>query len=252
MNRKSFIQAQGADCNNWTWSWSFINIEKKFIIFGAWDTNTEGYRSLIFSETWATNRSGRKNPAYNQSREHIRLVEEQGYALFTFPIRFSDELQDADGVGRAKIKSFEPVLTQKSLIQVGGNWYAYDKKVLFSLAEEVSTQESFLEGATKTVSINAYERNRKARAACIRRHGAICAVCNFNFEVVYGAIAKGFIHVHHIVPLATIGKQYRLNPVKDLVPVCPNCHAVIHLTKPAMSIEEAKRCLSRTKTSLCS
>ena len=64
MSRKSFIQSQGATCANWTWSWSFVNVEKQTVIFGAWDKNTEGSRSLILSEAWATNRAGRKNPAY--------------------------------------------------------------------------------------------------------------------------------------------------------------------------------------------
>jgi 5-methylcytosine-specific restriction protein A len=146
MSRKSFIQSQGATCANWTWSWSFVNVEKQMVIFGVWDKNTEGSRSLILSEAWATNRAGRKNPAYPQSREHIRLVEEQGYKLLTFPIIFSDELQDEDGLGPARIKGFEPVLTQKSLVRFGGSWYASDDAVPTSIAEEVSSPERFVEG----------------------------------------------------------------------------------------------------------
>jgi hypothetical protein len=114
-NRKSFIQSQGATCANWTWSWSFVNVEKQTVIFGAWDKNTEGSRSLILSEAWATNRAGRKSPAYPQSREHIRLVEEQGYKLLTFPIIFSDELQEV-----ALQKSKGSNLYLQNLVRVGG------------------------------------------------------------------------------------------------------------------------------------
>ncbi len=244
MNRKSFIQSQGATCANWTWSWSFVNDEKQTVIFGAWDNNTEGARSLILSETWATNPAGRKNPGYRQAREHIRLVEDQGYQLLTFPIIFSDERKDENGIGPAKIKGFDPVLTKKSLVVVGGKWYASDDAISSSIAEEVSNPEKFLEGAASTISVNAYERNSKARLACIKHHGAVCAVCNFNFEATYGPIGNGFIHVHHIIPLAEIRHEYELDPIRDLIPVCPNCHAIIHLTQPIMSIEEIRRCLA--------
>jgi 5-methylcytosine-specific restriction protein A len=214
------------------------------VIFGAWDKNTEGSKSLILSEAWTTDSTGRKNPAYPQSREHIRLVEEHGYKLLTFPIIFSDELQDKDGLGPAKIKGFDPVLTPKSLVRVGGSWYASDDAVPTSIAEEISTPEKFVEGTAKTISINAFERNSKARSACIKHYGAFCAVCNFNFEAAYGAIGKGFIHMHHIVPLAEIRREYELDPIRDLIPVCPNCHAIIHLTQPPMTIEELRSFLN--------
>ena len=52
--------------------------EERFVIFGAWDINDEGNRALILREGWATSRRGRKQPAYAQSLEHIRLIEEEG------------------------------------------------------------------------------------------------------------------------------------------------------------------------------
>lgn len=247
MSRKSFILSQGATCKNWTWSWSFINAEKRTIIFGAWDKNTEGSSSLILDEAWAKNQSGRKNPAYPEAREHIRLVEEEGYTLLTFPITFSDELQDENGVGPAKIKGFDPVLTKKSLIRVGSKWYASNDAVPSLIPEEISQPEKYVEGASKTVAVNAYERNGEARAACIKHYGATCAVCGFNFEKVYGPIGRGLIHVHHVVPLAEIRREYELDPIRDLIPVCPNCHAIIHRTQPALKVEELRNYLATAK-----
>jgi 5-methylcytosine-specific restriction protein A len=55
---------------------------------------------------------------------------------------------------------------------------------------------------------------------------------------MYGEIGKNFIHVHHVKPLSEIDEQYKINPIKDLRPVCPNCHAMLHKRKPAYSIEE--------------
>lgn len=241
MNRKQFIELQGATCRNWTWSWSFINEKMKVIIFGARDRHTEGNTSLILSEDWQVNPKGRKQPAYKQSREHIRLVEEEGYKLMSFPMKYSDANKDEDGIGPAKIKGFEPRLAEKSLKRVGGNWYASDDALSNLLPEEVEAPEQFIEGASKTVTVNTYERNAEARAKCIKHHGYMCAVCKFDFTAFYGSIGDKYIHVHHVIPLSEIGQEYVLNPIKDLVPVCPNCHAIIHRTRPAISVEQLRR-----------
>lgn len=240
MNRKQFIESQGATCNNWTWSWSFVNEKKKEIIFGAWDVYTEGNTSLILSEDWEYNKKGRKQSAYKQSRKHIRLVEEEGFKLKTFPIKYSDANKDEEGNGRAKIEGFDPVLTTKTLKKVGNGWYASDDALGNLLPEEIDTPQQYFEGASKQVSVNTYERNAEARAKCIKHYGYKCAVCSFDFEKFYGSIGKNYIHVHHIVPLSEIKKEYRLNPVKDLIPVCPNCHAIIHRTQPALTIEQLR------------
>lgn len=90
MTRKQFIESHGATCNNWTFSWSFINESDQLIIFGAWDQFTNDKTAMILSEDWRVNRRGGKSNGYDQSREHIRLIEEEGYRLMTFPIRYSE------------------------------------------------------------------------------------------------------------------------------------------------------------------
>jgi 5-methylcytosine-specific restriction protein A len=249
MRRKQFIESQGATCRNWTWSWSFINKEEKIIIFGAWDLHTEGNTSLILGEDWQTSRKGRKQPAYKQSREHIRLIEEEGYKLKTFPMKYSNANEDEQGIGPAKIEGFEPELKEKSLKRVGRNWYASDDALGNVLPEEVETPEQYIEGASKAVTVNTYERNSDARAKCIKHYGYKCAVCDFDFEAAYGTIGKNYIHVHHIVPLSEIRKEYELDPIEDLIPVCPNCHAVIHRTRPALTVAQLKQHLAENKNS---
>ena len=74
-------------------------------------------------------------------------------------------------------------------------------------------------------------------------HGYSCFVCGFNFFETYGEIGRQFIHVHHINPLSQIGEQ-SVNPITDLVPVCPNCHCMIHRDKKyILTIEELKQIL---------
>lgn len=103
------------------------------------------------------------------------------------------------------------------------------------------TENDYFEGALEVVKVNKYERNRSARDKCIELKGCRCAVCGLDFEEKYGTIGKGFIHIHHIVPISTIGKEYNLDIEKDLVPVCPNCHYMLH-KKPdgVYSIDELK------------
>src|SRR5450755_3254904 len=100
--------------------------------------------------------------------------------------------------------------------------------LILMLTEELLTPTEYFEGASVSVAVNAYERNPKARAACLRHRGLSCAVCGFNFMQRYGKAAETIIHVHHIIPLHTIRETYAVNPIEDLRPVCPNCHAVIH------------------------
>lgn len=87
------------------------------------------------------------------------------------------------------------------------------------------------EGAKTQILVNKYERSSIARQRCIAENGTTCFVCGLNFEDFYGEIGKGFIHVHHIVPLHEIGETYKVDYKKDLIPVCPNCHAMLHRKK---------------------
>lgn len=112
------------------------------------------------------------------------------------------------------------------------------------LPVELGSAEVFSEGEVRQRIVKAYERSPVARARCIEAHGCRCAVCRFDFGLAYGKDAEGFIHVHHINPLASIGAQYEVNPLDDLRPVCPNCHAVIHMTKLPRSVEEVKAMMS--------
>jgi 5-methylcytosine-specific restriction enzyme A len=88
--------------------------------------------------------------------------------------------------------------------------------------------ETLEEGARKTVTVNLYERNPIARKQCIDYYGVQCQVCELDFENTYGQVGKEFIHVHHIKPLNEVKHDYVVDPKKDLIPVCPNCHAMLH------------------------
>jgi 5-methylcytosine-specific restriction protein A len=105
----------------------------------------------------------------------------------------------------------------------------------------------FLEGKNRTINCSLYERNINARARCLEHFGYTCRACNFDFEKVYGELGKDFIHVHHIVPISQRGEESVVNPQKDLIPVCPNCHAMIHRNKEPLDIDALKKMIAENK-----
>ena len=106
--------------------------------------------------------------------------------------------------------------------------------------------KGYPEGATCNIKVNRYERDRRNRAAAISIHGSSCKGCGMNFGSVYGEIAEGFIEVHHITPVSQIGADYRVEPARDLVPLCSNCHVVIHRRQPPLDIEELRAIIQST------
>lgn len=114
--------------------------------------------------------------------------------------------------------------------------------ILLQYPDEERT-ETFREGTVISVTVNAYERNPKARQRCIETFGYRCSVCDFDFELRYGPSGRGLIHVHHLHPLSAIGGDYQIDPVRDLRPICPNCHAMIHRQDPPYTIEQLRAML---------
>jgi 5-methylcytosine-specific restriction protein A len=243
VSRKQFIELQGATCRNWTWSWSFVNDAQHFVIFGVWDVYDEGGRALLFSESWRIGRKGRREAAWPQSREHIRLVEEEGYQLKTFAMQKApDDPRDPEAPWR--IADFTRSVEERQLQRIGDDWFAVSGDVFSYLPEEIASDEALLEGASTAVLVNQYERNALARKLCLQHHGVTCAVCGVDFGKRYGQLGEGYIHVHHLVPLSETLGEYEVDPVRDLLPICPNCHAMIHSTRPARTPDQVRSALS--------
>jgi len=131
-------------------------------------------------------------------------------------------------------------IPESTAVQLESIW-ARATGLTFEPPESASLPGLRLEGTKRSQMITTYERNPEAREECLRHHGRRCQVCSLAFEDRYGAIGKGFIHAHHVVPVSGIGQEYEVDPVNDLRPVCPNCHAMLHKRTPPLSIHELKR-----------
>jgi 5-methylcytosine-specific restriction protein A len=100
--------------------------------------------------------------------------------------------------------------------------------------------EGYPEGAIQKVEVNRYERDRRNRSAALAIHGSACLVCGMDFGRTYGPPADGYIEVHHVVPVSELGSDYVIDPKEDLVPLCPNCHAVAHRRNPPFTVDEIR------------
>lgn len=153
-----------------------------------------------------------KHTAIGMSR--IEMTERGILSRIQGPIRIPDEVAD----------------------YIDENYFENVQDVVYP--DEINNEEMFREGQIK----HKYERNNRARQRCLETHGYNCKVCDFNFEDVFGEIGKEFIHVHHVKPISEIKSEYVIDPINDLIPVCPNCHAMLHSKKGdgIFSIEELK------------
>jgi 5-methylcytosine-specific restriction protein A len=65
-------------------------------------------------------------------------------------------------------------------------------------------------------------------------------VCKVNPSIIYGPEAADLIEVHHKLPLSEIKEGYVVDAINDLVPVCPNCHAMIHHGGISRTVDEVR------------
>lgn len=142
--------------------------------------------------------------------------------------------------------------TGLDLWTLDGLWHVINEdcqlQVEQDLEQENEEQRAFHEGKKMLTSGFQYERDPKARKECIKHHGTVCVVCGFDFYEFCGELGLGFIHVHHVTDVAVQGETI-INPRKDLVPVCPNCHAMLHRrSKPARTVEELKKVITEWRT----
>lgn len=113
--------------------------------------------------------------------------------------------------------------------------------------EELPTATPKTEKHSSRVYVNRYERNSRVRALCLSHYGMKCSGCERLLADLYGTQASDIVHVHHLTPLADIPDGFEIDPIRDLRPVCPNCHAVIHSKQPPYTVDEIRAMIAEEK-----
>jgi len=141
----------------------------------------------------------------------------------------------------------EEHITSENLVKIKNKTMPVTDSFLKVTDPELKNQ-TYSEGKKHDIKLTIYERNSVARRKCIAHYGYVCNICNFDFHSAYGEIGKGYIHVHHKMPLSMIKENYQIDPIKDLVPVCPNCHAMLHTNQEkTISVESVKEIIKKHK-----
>ncbi len=135
------------------------------------------------------------------------------------------------------------------LINRFDEWLVDDLSFFEAEINDIITQgilsEGYEEGELIEQRLTKYERNRTARQKCLEFYGFECKVCGIKFKETYGDEFSDIIEVHHTVPLSKIKSNYLVDPINDLVPVCPNCHAALHSKKDGCyTLSELKRIIN--------
>jgi len=139
------------------------------------------------------------------------------------------------------------VIDESTYKNILANVRILTKKPLTAILPDLSGdfESNSMEGKRKYRYTAYYERKPKNRKDAIKFHGYTCMACRFNFEKCYGKIGKNFIHVHHIKPVSQIGKSMSINPKKDMIVLCPNCHSMVHRNKKkTLTLSDLKKILN--------
>lgn len=152
-------------------------------------------------------------------------------------VRYRDRFRLAQGIYLTKLS---PLLGE-ALFEVFDGSVARPKSNLEDQTSALADARTFSEGQRYWREVNFVRRNPALRKAAVERYGCICAVCRFDFQAAYGELGAGFIEIHHLKPLAeqediSAGKIVHTT-VHDVVPLCSNCHRMVHQERPALSLE---------------
>ena len=225
------------DAKGGNWDTGIVEHEEEFLLFA--NVGTEGRTGHDYGNRW----EGVRLRWSHKTGSHlgwpsIQRLLESGRRIHVFWRKSNDAAFEYAGTADAvEIFDTSPVEILWSFEASRGEFQPPVQS-----PEQVADRE-YREGTVRQVLVNAYERDRFARQACIDHYGLTCIVCDLDFQERYGAIGAGFIHVHHVIPLSELGPNYKLDPIEDLRPVCPNCHAMLHRRRPPMSTDALRTAL---------
>lgn len=242
--------------------------------FSSW----VGWKTIQVNETirWKTNKTINKEPNtisvddivflfrsgnISQKKKGIYFVAKVIDVDFEsdYPINLKILKDLRENIFYAEQYGFEKVVQKINALQMSGKYYKFknddNPKEMYQLIVDNNkssentkansdiypdeVDSSLSEGTKTKVYVNKFERNQKARKLCLEHYGYNCQTCSFNFEKTYGEIGKDSMHVHHIIPISKIRINYQVHPINDLIPVCPNCHLILH-KKNAPTIKQLR------------
>lgn len=227
----------------WNEDWT-LGVRKRGISLGdrAYLLRQNADRGIVGSGTFTS--PVRTGPHWDGSGRLAQLADIAWDTVLHYEDRLTVEKLKAEipGVRWNRIQGSGISVPEPAAEGLRQLWLTHTDQKLFRSPDEPIALTLYPEGALSQVQVNRYERDPRARKACLEAKGYNCVVCGFSFEQHYGPLGKNYIHVHHVIELSKAPHGYQVNPVEDLVPICPNCHAMIHRgTGQALTVAELKQ-----------
>jgi predicted HNH restriction endonuclease len=215
--------------------WEFKVEPKSYILYIK-----DKQKDILFSRTF-TNMQGKDSTRHAAYRYFIKEYDSEFFSNIKTMTICSYSIERSRSLVRRNYRvteflTFIPEIYHVDLHSIEKDLEAMD------IENAPEKYQSILEGKVMQFYGNKYERSPVNRQKALELHGFSCTVCGFNFERVYGERGKGFIEVHHVKPLHSFnGKEHYFDPRTDLIPVCSNCHRMIHRRPDnILTIEEVR------------
>jgi 5-methylcytosine-specific restriction protein A len=155
----------------------------------------------------------------------------------------------AGGILLSEVTS-EAIAEQLNLLRQNKKVKLFDPGTTGQNDEKTRPGGKYYEGDRRDVMLQITERDTTARLRCLEHYGFTCQVCDFDFEATYGEIGQDFIHVHHIELLANKTGRHEVDPLNDLIPVCPNCHGMLHTSSPPLTVKQLRFIIEKQKSNI--
>jgi len=233
---------------------------------GNWDTGyvVEGDELIAFLNINSVGRTGHDFPnEYNpedelvtwfgkpgtHSRQNIFKRLLSGELVAHIFARWSNKNVKFLYLGKGKVVKYQDDVEVENGKTALKMWLSVGDPDLDSIGSEGVTDHHAVTlpsfGKRMSVVVNRYERDPQKRQECLDANGFTCKICGFSFLDFFGELGRDFCHVHHVEPIGERGGEYIVNAKTDLIPVCANCHAMLHRKTPALKPDELRQILAK-------
>lgn len=151
---------------------------------------------------------------------------------------FIDSLMSEDFADVKPVKVEKQVKTKKTT-EVNATVEVQNTDVEKTIAAKVATDrvdESVIEENKEPIN----DEIEKLKKECLEYYGAICEICGFDYGYTYGEQFESKIDIHHIQATCEEEILPDTDPIKDLIPICHNCHCIVHSKTPPYSVDEMR------------
>ena len=173
----------------------------------------------------------KKNDTFGETKEVIKQKEDSSISDFD---KLFESIMGISAPEEKNIKSEDNIIAEEKVQKECSTINTDDKNILEENINTKSIEQKDVENKECTDK----ERIKKE---CIDYYGAICDICGFDYGYTYGEEYELEIEVHNIKGHTEDDEiSSNSDPIKDLIPICRNCHHMLHKPNSSISVEDLR------------